>query len=82
MQQNIDPQLKEILVKIGDQVRLLRKTNTNLDYKKHAAELKLSDKTLLRIEHGSDNYLIGSLIKILQSYEDVKLSKFFQDCGL
>lgn len=82
MQQNIDPQLKEILEKIGSQVRSLRKTQTNYNYKNHALQMNMSDKTLLRIEHGSDNYLIGSLIKILQSYEDMTLSKFFQDCGL
>lgn len=81
MKENSD-HLKEVMLKIGQQIRILRKTKTNLDYKKMSKGLGLSDKTVLNIEHGSHDYKIKSLLKILSHYPEIKISQFFEDAGL
>jgi hypothetical protein len=79
----VDPYLKEILEKVGEQVTLLRKSNSKLNYKDYADDvLKMSKNTYQRIEYGSGDYNIGNLVKIISHYPDQKLSKIFKKAGL
>lgn len=67
-----------ILVKIGEKVRRLRKSNPEFDnYEVFAFTHKINKVTLQRIERG-ENYNIESLLKVLKAL-GISLSKFFED---
>ena len=82
MQKKLDPEIADALIRIGDQIKLLRKNRTSLNYKKLSEELKIGQNTYLRIEKGNADYNLGNLISILFYYKDVKLSDLFRDAGL
>ena len=72
----------EIMEKIGEQVRELRKSSTDKPYSDFAINtLKINKNTYFRIEKGKMDYNISWLLKIL-NHHDIKLSQFFEDAGL
>ncbi|MBN1415658.1 MAG: hypothetical protein JW973_11200 [Bacteroidales bacterium] len=86
MKKDIDPELKEVLLKVGNQVRELRKNNSDKGYLKFAEDIQkqgiqVSKNTLYRVETGSGDYNLLSLISLLKHY-NVKVSDFFKECGL
>jgi len=79
----VDPEIKEILEKIGEQVATMRKKHGKLNYKDYAADIsEVNKNTYQRIEYGVGDYNIGTLIKIISKYPDQKLSSFFKKAGL
>ena len=83
MDKDLDPKVKELLEKIGTQVRTMRKESSSLDYKKYAKdELPIGSATYWRIEKGSGDYHISKLLHVLLNYPDLKLSDFFKEAGL
>jgi hypothetical protein len=79
----IDPQIKQVLEKIGEQVKVLRKNHGKKNYISFAKDdLVMNKNTYLKIENGTGDYNIGKLIKIMSRYPDVKLSKIFKKAGL
>ncbi len=83
MDKDLDPKVKELLEKIGAQVRTMRKESSKLDYKKYAKEeLPIGIATYWRIEKGNGDYHISNLLQVLLNYPDKKLSEFFKDAGL
>ncbi|MCF8380089.1 MAG: helix-turn-helix domain-containing protein [Bacteroidales bacterium] len=82
MNKKLEPEVADALIRIGNQIKLLRKDRTNFHYKDLAEELSIGQNTYLRIEQGKYNYQIGNLISILKYYPDVKLSDLFRDAGL
>jgi hypothetical protein len=83
MDKELDPEVKEVLEKIGALVRTKRKESSSLDYKKYAkAELPIGIATYWRIEKGNGDYHISNLIHVILKYPELKLSKFFEDAGL
>ncbi len=79
----LDPMVKEILEKVGNQVKHLRKTKVKQHYKDFANnKLPMGQNTYLRIEKGNGDYHISNLIQVVLNYPDLKLSKFFKDAGL
>ena len=86
MKKDIDPELKDVLIKVGEQVRKLRKTNSDKGYASFAKEIQemgvqVSKNTLYRLETGNGDYDFLSLVSILKHF-DVKVSDFFGECGL
>lgn len=78
----LDPVVKEILEKIGAQVRTMRKASSDLDYKKYAREeLPIGIATYWRIEKGTHDYNVSNLLQVLLKY-NLKLSDFFKEAGL
>jgi transcriptional regulator with XRE-family HTH domain len=82
MHKKPEPEIADTLIKIGNQIKYLRKNRTSLNYKKLSEELKIGQNTYLRIEKGNGDYNLGNLISILNYYQDVKLSDLFRDAGL
>jgi len=84
MDNDLDPKVKEVLEKIGAQVRKKRKKQSNpMDYKEYAKEnLPIGQNTYLRIEQGNGDYHISNLIHVLLKYPDLKISEFFEEAGL
>lgn len=82
MQKELKPETADALVRIGDQIKSLRKNRTKLNYKKLSNELKIGQNTYLRIEKGNGDYNLSNLFSILDYYPDVKLSDLFRDAGL
>ncbi len=83
MVKDLDPKVKELLEKIGAQVRIMRKESSSLDYKKYAKEeLPIGIATYWRIEKGENDYHISNLLQVLLNYPDKKLSDFFKEAGL
>ena len=82
MNKELKPEISDALIRIGDQIKLLRKNQTSMHYKKLAKELSIGQNTYLRIEKGNGDYNLGNLISILNYYPDVKLSDLFRDAGL
>lgn len=82
MASNIDPDILEIMEKIGEQVRELRKSSTDKPYSDFATNtLEINKNTYFRIEQGKMDYNISWLLKIL-NHHDIKLSQFLMDAGL
>lgn len=86
MKKDIDPELKEVLLKVGNQVRELRKNNSDKGYLKFAEDIQkrgvqVSKNTLYRIETAGGDYNLLSLISLLKHF-NVKVSDFFKECGL
>lgn len=83
MDKELNPEIVEILKKIGAQVRKERKESSDLDYKKYAKEeLPIGIATYWRIEKGSGDYHISNLLQVILNYPNKKLSVFFKDAGL
>ena len=83
MDKELDPEVKEVLEKIGALVRTKRKESSSLDYKKYAkAELSMGSATYWRIEKGNGDYHISNLIHVILKYQELKLSDFFKEAGL
>jgi len=82
MATNIDPDILEIMEKIGEQVRELRKSSTDKPYSDFATNTpEINKNTYFRIEQGKMDYNISWMLKILK-HHDIKLSQFFKDAGL
>jgi hypothetical protein len=78
----LDPEVQDILEKIGAQVRTMRKASSDLDYKKYAKEeLPIGIATYWRIEKGTHDYVVSKLIHVLLKH-NLKLSDFFKEAGL
>lgn len=78
----LDPEVKEIMEKIGALVRTKRKESSDLDYKKYARqELPIGSATYWRIEKGNGDYNFSNLINVLLKH-NLKLSDFFKEAGL
>ena len=83
MDKDLDPDVKEVLEKIGAQVKKMRKANSTLDYQKFAKkELPIGTIKYYRIERGYGDYHISNLLKVLRHYPDLKISDFFNAAGL
>ena len=68
----------ERLIKIGNKVRQLRKSNPEyVNYEVFAFTFKINKGTVQRIERG-DSFNMDSLLKVLDSL-NVKVSDFFSD---
>ena len=66
------------LIKIGEKVRKLRKSNPEFDnYERFAFMNNINKVTLQRIERG-ENYNMESLLKVLNAL-GISLSEFFED---
>lgn len=66
------------LMKIGNKVRQLRKSNPDFaNYEVFAFTFKINKGTVQRIERG-DSFNMDSLLKVLDSL-NVKVSDFFND---
>lgn len=80
---DLNPDIKEVLEKIGAQVRTMRKASSSLDYKEYARhELPIGAATYWRVEKGNGDYHISNLLHVLLKYPDLKLSEFFEAAGL
>ena len=77
-----DSKHQEWLLKIGAQVRKLRKTETNLNYIDFANIIGIDKKTYYKIERAEGEYNITTLMKIISYYPKMTLSKFFRLAGL
>jgi hypothetical protein len=83
MSTELDPETREILQRIGDYLRDLRKLNSDLDYKRFAKEKAfIGMNTYLRMEKGSGDYNISNLIRVVRSHPDFKMSDLFREAGL
>ena len=86
MKKDIDPELKEVLLKVGKQIRKLRNDNSDNGYLKFAEDIQkqgvqVSKNTLYRMETGSGDYNLLSLLSLLK-HLDVKASEFFREVGI
>lgn len=72
-----DKQLNEKFRRIGEIVKHLRKTRTNLGYIDFAQNIGLNKKTYYRIERGSGDYYFSSLVQVISFYPDLSLADFF-----
>lgn len=86
MKKDIDPELEKVLLKVGEQVRKLRKDKSDKGYLKFAEDIQkqgvqISKNTLYRMETGSGDYNLLSLISLL-NHLDVKVSDFFREVGI
>lgn len=78
----LDPEVRDILEKIGALVRTKRKESSDLDYKKYARqELPIGSATYWRIEKGNGDYNFSNLIHVLLKH-NLKLSDFFKEAKL
>ncbi|MFB6318408.1 helix-turn-helix domain-containing protein [Saccharicrinis sp. FJH54] len=78
----MDINTSDSLDKIGKVLKRLRKERTSFNYKVFAEKLNISQNTYLRIEKGNGDFNLGSLIAVLNYYEDIKLSDLFIMAGL
>ena len=79
----VDPNLKNVLERIGKQIKALRKSYGNRNYVSFAKEdVGINRNTYLRIENGTGDYTIGNLIKIMSQYPNEKLSDILRKAGL
>lgn len=86
MKKDIDPELKEVLLKVGEQVRKLRNEKSDKGYLKFAEDIQkqgiqVSKNTMYRMETGSGDYNLLSLISLLKHF-NINASDFFKTCGL
>lgn len=79
---DLDPKIWDYYFKIGDQVRKLRKERTKLNYIDFAKEIGMNRKTYHKIETGSSEYYVSSLMRVLDYYPDITAEKFFKEIGL
>lgn len=79
---DLDPKIWDYYFKIGDQVRKMRKERTKLNYMDFAKEIRMNRKTYHKIETGSSEYYISSLLRVLKHYPDTTAEKFFKEIGL
>ena len=77
MKRAIDPDQKELFVKIGQKIKQLRKA-TGLSYIETANNIKLSKNSYYMIENGQVALQISSLKRIL-IYHGLTLTEFFSD---
>ena len=82
MGEKIDPKHQEWLLKIGAQVRKLRKEKAKMGYIEMSEKVGLDKKTYYNIERAVNEYNITSLMKIIDFYPKMTLSNFFKQAGL
>ncbi len=73
----ITPDQQEILNKIGDKVKQLRKKNSDLNYIKFAEQNNLNHQTYYRLEVG-ENFTISTFLRVLEIH-NVSIKNFFND---
>ena len=71
-----DPDDNELMLKIGQKIRELRKQK-NISYEKLAKEIGLDRNTVNLIELGKTNFQFQTLLRIL-SYHKVSVFDFFK----
>ena len=81
MKRELEPELLDDLQKLGEQIKLLRKNKTNLNFRELSKQTKISERTYLRIENATDDYSFSSLWETAR-YFDIKLSDLFRQAGL
>ena len=82
MAQAINPVHQEWLVKIGKQVRKLRKEQAKLGYIKFAEKICIDKKTYYKIERAEGDYNITNLMRVISFYPKLTLQEFFKETGL
>lgn len=82
MDKELEPHIADVLLSIGEQVKELRKTRTNYNYKQLSENLTIGQNTYLRIEKGHRDYNISNLIAVVDYYKDIKLSDILRKAGL
>jgi len=78
MKNELSPENIEYLKKVGERVKQLRKSRTNLSYTDFAEEVELHRNTYWRLENGSYDFHITTLKKILDHYK-ITMSEFFKE---
>ena len=74
---------QDILIKIGAQLRKMRKQQFKVGFIKFAEEIVHMDKkTYYNLERGERDYKIGNMLKVLSYYPDYTLEHFFHDAEL
>jgi len=71
-----DPDGNELMVRIGEKIRELRKQK-NISYEKLAKEIGLDRNTVNLIELGKTNFKFQTLLSIL-SYHKISVFDFFK----
>ena len=78
MKEEISTDNKKYLKQVGERVKQLRKSRTNLSYSDFAEKVELHRNTYFRIESGSHDFHITTLKKILDHYH-ITMSDFFKE---
>ena len=74
---------KDILIKIGQQLRKMRKQHHKIGYIEFAEEIvRIDKKTYYNLERGERDYKIGNLLKVLSHYPNYSMEQFFRDAEL
>ena len=79
---DLDPKMWDYYFRIGDQIRKLRKERTKLNYIEFAKQIGMNRKTYYKIETGSSEYYISSLLRVLEYYPDISTDEFFKSVGI
>jgi predicted transcriptional regulator len=82
MTQSVDDLHQRWLVKIGKQIRKLRKERTKMGYIEFSKQVGMDKKTYYKMERGEGDFNISSLMRIISFYPELTMQEFFAEAEL